>query len=114
MHRDFQELRACLDGLVPEETRDSWKLSKSCNMYRLALERLYHRLPFVSSMGYIDVVTAQSKKEDLISIVEGANSPFVSEVVVKFMRLLAKHLLMGLWMENSSRLARQMEIFHVC
>ncbi|KAF4629775.1 hypothetical protein G7Y89_g8367 [Cudoniella acicularis] len=114
MHRDFQELRTYLDALVPGKTGDLSKLSKSCNIYRLALGRQHNRLPFVSSMGYLGLVPAQSKKGDVICIVEGANSPFVFRSCGELYKLVGEAFVYGIMDGEFMASSPLMEIFHVC
>ncbi|KAF4634341.1 hypothetical protein G7Y89_g3769 [Cudoniella acicularis] len=110
MHHDFKELRTYMDR--PGQIGDRTQLSESCKMYLLALEGQHNRRPFISSMGYIGLVPAQSKKGDVVCVVEEARMPFVFRRAGEVYQLVGEAYVYGIMDGEFMESGPLMEIFH--
>lgn len=115
MHRDFKAVRAYLKTIVPgDDNKDYVEMRNTFARYIMALERQHNRKPFVSSMGYVGLVPAQSRKGDVVCIVEGANMPFVFRRDGKLYRLVGEAYVYGIMDGEFMESNPLMEVFHVC
>ena len=112
MHRDLKELREYGNSLGPGQFNHT-DLSTSCSTYCYSLSRQHNRRPFLSSMGYLGLVPAQSEREDVVCIVEGAAMPFVFRKFGEFYKLVGEAYVYGIMDGEFMESGPPMEILHV-
>ena len=70
----YDELR---DFINDQKSSKPSAAGPAAQVYMLAMKKMHGRKPFCSADGFVGLVPAHARKEDVIAIVDGADIPFV-------------------------------------